>query len=161
MANIKTFNTTLEKVDLGIHGTTWAFHPRVYTLVPELCAQMLENEYKDYGIVVIREGDNIKKKEIEGLSNYINRLENIIRSELSHQDDSRRIGATVIQSQRYLQAIKWKEEIVKKIGNVVHINKIPSFFDEEIQIKEDEKAPKKKKVINSFEETNIAQEVAI
>lgn len=158
----RVFNTTLEKYELPIHGVYITFEPRDYTVVPEDYLRMIGNEYIECGLVVVRDGDDLKQKEIEGLTNYRGRLVNRIKHEQLAIDDARRRGETLQENLILKQAEEWLSQIDRKLDRVKPVQKFVSFDDVTLpeEVKKEVKVKVKRVAPSSFDEAKV-EELAV
>lgn len=112
----KAFNTTLEKQEVMIDSRMYTFPPRETCDIREDHAPIMEGEHADKGIVILRGGDNFKEKEREGLVRYLRRLDERITNYTAWMDMMKSQGKTVDRPVEMTRAMRWREEITKKLN---------------------------------------------
>ena len=127
----QVFNVSFETWLIGIDSKYFTFEPRCLTSVPDKFIWIIEAEYTQNGLVVIRPGDDLKQKEREGLLAYLKLLEMRIENFQLELDERKKRGVTVLEEPKpMLKAMKWKAEIIEKLEIEAPIEEVPSFKDE-------------------------------
>lgn len=128
---LNVYNTTLEPFRTQIRSKGYRFQPRSLTKVPEEFDFALE-QYRKNGLVVINPGDDLAKKEKEGLMNYLGYLLEVKANGQMYVDEKKRNGITVEKPRRLLEVEQWIEEIKEKYQTDSEFQPIKSFKDEDI-----------------------------
>lgn len=160
----KVFNASLERHEVMVSSRVFTFNPRQLTDVPEQYVPFLESDHSNKGLIVIRHGDDFKKRERQALISYIEWLDTRIKNYVAESDEIRRRGGTIEVHPRLAEAKRWKEEIIKKLSIERPVEEARSFFDEKYSANEFEGLFQAKKteaveVPKSFMETDVSREL--
>lgn len=172
------FNASLEKFKIQCDSKVFVFNPRESTEVPDYPMELVGFVYaqtKDRGVFPIypnmSEAD-IKKAERQALINYRSGfLNERIVNYIAQQDEFKKNGITLSEDPRFKRAKRWSEEILKKLELEAPLEQELSFLEEKAQdlfnpemiraengLKVKNKGGRPKKVVQSFNETDIKTE---